>query len=92
MYAHCPVFRIGGDEFAAVLLNAQYDRREELLELFDQRCFDLCAVAANPWEKVNIARGMAEYDPETDQSAEDVVRRADGKMYENKRSQKAAKE
>ena len=92
VYAHCPVFRIGGDEFAAVLLNAQYDRREELLELFDQRCFDLCAVAANPWERVNIARGMAEYDPETDSSAEDVVRRADGKMYENKRSQKAAKE
>ena len=41
---------------------------------------------------MNIARGMSEYDPETDQSAEDVVRRADGKMYENKRSQKAAKE
>ena len=92
VYAHCPVFRIGGDEFAAVLQHDQYDRREELLELFDQRCFDLHAMAANPWEKANIARGMAEYDPETDSSAEDVVRRADQKMYENKRSQKAAKE
>ena len=88
VFAHSPVFRIGGDEFAAVLQHSEYERRHELLELFDQRCFDLHAVGANPWEKANVARGMAEYDPERDKSAEDVVRRADQLMYENKRSRK----
>ena len=88
VFAHSPVFRIGGDEFAAVLQHGEYDRRHELLELFDQRCFDMRAMGTNPWEKANVARGMAEYDPEQDKSAEDVVRRADRLMYENKRSQK----
>ena len=91
VFAHSPVFRIGGDEFAAVLQHGEYDRRYELLELFDQRCFDMRAMGTNPWEKANVARGIAEYDPERDKSAEDVVRRADQLMYENKRSQKNGK-
>ncbi|MBQ6060391.1 MAG: diguanylate cyclase [Clostridia bacterium] len=88
VFAHSPVFRIGGDEFAAVLQHGDYEKRHELLELFDERCKDLHAIAENPWEKANVARGMAEYDPETDQSAADVVRRADQLMYAHKRSQK----
>ena len=88
VYAHSPVFRIGGDEFAAVLQHREYENRDKLMELFDRRCFDLRAVSENPWEKVNIARGMAVYDPDRDQSVEDVVRRADQLMYEHKRIQK----
>ena len=88
VYAHSPVFRIGGDEFAAVLQHREYENRDRLMELFDRRCFDLRAVSENPWEKVNIARGMAVYDPDRDQSVEDVVRRADQLMYEHKRIQK----
>ena len=37
---------------------------------------------------MNIARGMAVYDPDRDRSVEDVVRRADQLMYEHKRIQK----
>ena len=88
VFAHSPVFRIGGDEFAAVLQHGDYEKRHELLELFDERCMDLHAMAENPWEKANVARGMAEYDPEKDTSAADVVRRADQLMYAHKRSQK----
>ena len=88
VFAHSPVFRIGGDEFAAILQNREYEHREELLALFDQRCFDLRAVSADPWENVSVARGMAEFDPLTDQSVDDVVRRADQLMYENKHLQK----
>ncbi len=88
VYAHSPVFRIGGDEFAAVLQHREYENRDKLMELFDRRCFDLRAVSENPWEKVNIARGMAVYDPDRDRSVEDVVRRADQLMYEHKRIQK----
>ena len=88
VFAHSPVFRIGGDEFAAILQHREYENREKLLALFDQRCFDLRAVSTNPWEKVHIARGMAVFDPKKDHSVEDVIRRADHLMYENKRQQK----
>ena len=42
----------------------------------------------NRWEEIHIAMGIAVYDPDLDQSALDVVRRADGIMYSNKRNQK----
>ena len=77
---------------AAVLQHGDYEKRHELLELFDERCKDLHAMAENPWEKANVARGMAEYDPEKDESAADVVRRADQLMYAHKRSQKNGRE
>lgn len=88
VFSHSPVFRIGGDEFAAILRNREYERRDELVEQFDQCCYDLCAVSKEPWERIHVARGMAVYDPKQDQSVEDVVRRADSLMYENKREQK----
>ena len=91
VFSHSPVFRIGGDEFAAILRRGEYERRDELIAQFDQCCFDLCAVGKNPWERIRVARGMAVYDPKKDKSVEDVVHRADKLMYENKREQKARK-
>ena len=88
VFSHSPVFRIGGDEFAAILRRGAYNRRDELIAQFDQCCFDLCAVGKEPWERIRVARGMAVYDPEKDRSVEDVVHRADSLMYENKREQK----
>lgn len=90
VFAHSPVFRIGGDEFAALLQNTEYERRDELLETFDDRCFDLRAVAANPWESIDVARGMAVYDPDQKETVNDVVRRADEMMYKNKRETKGS--
>ena len=89
VFSHSPVFRIGGDEFAAILRKREYERRDELLEQFDQCCYDLRAVGREPWERIHVARGMAVYDPKQDECVEDVVRRADRLMYENKREQKA---
>ena len=86
VFAHSPVFRIGGDEFAAILQHKEYENRKELLELFDRRCADLRAFSTDPWEKVSVARGMAEYDPRKDETVADVVRRADRLMYEDKRT------
>ena len=91
VFSHSPVFRIGGDEFAAILRNREYERRDELIAQFDQCCFDLCALGKEPWEKIRVARGMAVYDPKKDKSVEDVVHRADSLMYENKREQKNKK-
>lgn len=84
VYDHSPAFRIGGDEFAALLMKHDYERREELLALFDEKCAQKRLEEAEVWKQVDVARGMAVYDPQEDESANDAVRRADKSMYENK--------
>lgn len=84
VFDHSPVFRLGGDEFAVILQNSDYINREELLAAFDQMC-EQSKTDENPvWERIDIARGMAVYDKENDYSVNDVSRRADKLMYENK--------
>lgn len=90
VFDHSPVFRIGGDEFAAMLLDRDYEKRDELLQLFDERCREKRAQETTAWEQVDVARGMAVYDPREDSSINDVVRRADKNMYENKWNSKKA--
>ena len=84
VFAHSPVFRIGGDEFAALLLDKDYQNRDALLKLFDERCSGKRDAETHAWKKVDVARGMAIFDPSEDNSVDDVIRRADKKMYENK--------
>ena len=88
IFQHSPVFRIGGDEFAVILQNEDFQNREELVRQFEEMRKEICASAADEWEEVHIALGIAVYDPEIDGSADDTVRRADKIMYENKRSRK----
>lgn len=88
-FAHCPVFRLGGDEFAALLQDANHEKRNELLTGFDALVAEHNAAAANPWERVSLSRGMASYRPGTDRSAEQVLQRADTRMYNDKRRTKA---
>ena len=84
VFEHSPIFRIGGDEFAAILLDTDFKNREELLRKFDETCAAKRNNADVRWEKVDVARGMAVFDPNEDSSVSDVVRRADRLMYENK--------
>ena len=84
VFEHSPVFRIGGDEFAALLLDNDYKNRDALLRLFDERCSAKRFEETDAWERVDVARGMAVYDPQVDESVNDVVRRADKNMYANK--------
>ncbi|MBQ7144700.1 MAG: diguanylate cyclase [Oscillospiraceae bacterium] len=87
-FDHSPVFRIGGDEFVAVLQNTDFQNREELIRRYDERCAATRKPEAPVWEQLDVARGLAVYDPKSDHEVEDVVRRADKLMYENKRKQK----
>ena len=89
VFKHCPVFRVGGDEFIVILREESYDRREELLRLFDERMAEINAEAKEPWDRADIAKGLAVYDPERDKLSEDVLKRADVLMYENKKMIKA---
>lgn len=91
VFKRSPVFRIGGDEFAVVLENEDYQNRKELTELFDKKAEEIRASTENKWEQVSVALGMAEYDPQSDTSADDVIHRADKTMYENKRTNKERK-
>ncbi len=91
VFQHSPVFRIGGDEFAVVLKNEDYERREELKDLFERSAAEINAAAANEWEQVHVAMGVADYDPQADAYVIDVARRADKTMYQNKRERKETK-
>lgn len=83
------MFRIGGDEFVAILLRDDYANRERLIqELQDVLNTLQRDETLQPWEKPNAAIGMATYDREKDTSVEDVFRRADERMYQRKKQMK----
>ena len=84
VFDHSPVFRVGGDEFAVILLNTDYENRDRLLREFDEKCAEKRASSDNAWEQVDVARGIAAFDPQIDTSVNDVARRADRLMYQNK--------
>ena len=82
------VFRIGGDEFAIVLENDECDNKDLLIKRFENVVFKVNSETENIWEKVNIAYGIAEYDSENDRDVDEVIRRADKYMYDDKRRKK----
>ena len=89
IFQHSPVFRIGGDEFISILQKEDYENRAKLIEWFEAESKAINKTAKNDWEQVNVSLGMAEYTPQTDSSLEDMAKRADDRMYENKRVRKA---
>ena len=91
VFQHSPVFRIGGDEFAVILQNADYDNRDALVEQFMKERETISQANTNSWEQVHVALGIAIYDPERDPGVLDVVRRADKTMYNNKRKRKISR-
>ena len=88
VFEHSPIFRIGGDEFAAVLRGSDYDNRDALIKKFDRLCSAKRKASSEAWEQLDVARGMAVYDPDEDDSVNEVIRRADKNMYQNKFSGK----
>ena len=80
IFKHSPTFRIGGDEFVAVLNNQDYDDREKLLETLRKESLENGRSRSGPV----IASGMSVYDEETDDEFMKVFKRADSAMYEDK--------
>ena len=79
-FPHSPVFRIGGDEFVAIILSEDYEARERLLKEFDEK------IEKNLREGgAVVSGGLDEFDRAHDQSFQMVFARADKKMYERKR-------
>ena len=82
------IYRIGGDEFAIILEGEDYKNRDKLRDLFLTRSKEVCSFAKNPWEKIKVSIGIADYDPKLDKKVNDVVVHADHLMYSNKRERK----
>ena len=88
VFAHSPVFRVGGDEFCVLAQFADYNMRDELLQYFDREAEARNAKAEHPWERIEVSKGMAVYRPGKDENTEQVFRRADEAMYQDKRKRK----
>ncbi len=88
VFQHSPVFRIGGDEFAAILQNDDLQNMKELLVQFEEQKNEMTDLAGEPWEQVHISVGIARFDPEKDSGVTDTVRRADQMMYTHKKASK----
>jgi diguanylate cyclase (GGDEF)-like protein len=88
VFKRSPVFRIGGDEFLVVLQNKDLECREELFALLDEKLRNTF-INGNKQIPIKIAFGFAQFEPGKDSQFEDVFKRADKAMYENKRGVKA---
>lgn len=89
VFAHSPVYRIGGDEFVVILTGEDYANREVLYkELTDRMAYKSEDGSYAPWQQYSAAVGMSVYRRGDDVSA--VFDRADQAMYKNKLHMKAA--
>lgn len=79
-------YRIGGDEFCVILEGADdidIPKKIDQLNEMQEECNRMFAEM-----KINIAYGYAVFDYEKDSNIEDTCKRADEKMYRNKKDKK----
>ena len=89
VFNHSPVFRIGGDEFAVILRDKDYEQRDIKLESLGAELRHAMQIDTIESGMASMAFGMAVYNPTSDTSVSDVVKRADTAMYDYKRKFKA---
>ena len=83
-YKDIPVYRIGGDEFVALLIGSDFDKKEELFKAFNER---MDANVKNK-DRVVISSGIATFNPSKDTTILKVFTRADREMYARKQELK----
>lgn len=84
VFSHSPVFRIGGDEFVAILSGEDYLQRKRLMEQINTVPRDRSKIRAGE----TVAAGMAEYVKNQHTSLLSVFEDADKAMYARKQSLK----
>ncbi len=80
-FKHCPVYRIGGDEFAIIMEGEDYENRTRLQMEFDRE-IDENLISGG----VVVSSGQSDYFAGQDDSINSVFERADMLMYQRKRS------
>ena len=89
VFAHSPVYRIGGDEFAIILQKKDLTNVDNLILDLEKALSERAAKDnLDPWETPSAAIGVACFDSQTDKSVEDVFSRADEAMYQRKKEMK----
>ena len=86
-FMHSPVFRIGGDEFAAILTGEDYDNLEALKSQFESGLG--YTLQGYPDIPVSVAIGIA-LSPEDGSDCTEIFKVADSRMYVMKKNMKAA--
>ena len=81
-FSHSPVFRIGGDEFVAIVEGEDYEKRREIFEKLRNNEIKVRD------EKYQYSTGMATFEPGVDHSFNDVFGRADQEMYLDKKAKR----
>lgn len=89
VFSHSQVFRVGGDEFAVILRAYDYQHAESLQNQFMSQITPDPFAKEEPWNHVSASIGIAFYDPSTDSTVDEVLKRADQIMYEQKKKMKA---
>lgn len=84
-FIHSPIFRVGGDEFVAILDSDDYENRYELVEEF-KKYMKLSAKSEDIMDFC-IACGLADYGKDG-QKFDDIFAVADQRMYNNKKELK----
>lgn len=88
-FKHSQVFRVGGDEFVIIMKNEDYvcsDIIEQKIRTFLYEEIDRPDEGVH---KTSFAWGISKFNPKEDRCVADVLKRADEKMYENKKMIKA---
>ena len=87
VFKHSPVYRVGGDEFVAILRGNDYASRNSLMTLLEDNNRINRQIGG-----ILIAGGIAEYRPGEDATMESVLDRASLDMYQRKQEMKQARE
>ncbi len=89
-FKHSPVFRIGGDEFVAIAVHDDYLHRYEYLNAMREKMEELRNdTTISPIDRISVASGMADCFEHVGDDYSAIFRRADTRMYDNKRLMKA---
>lgn len=85
-FKHSPIFRVGGDEFVAILSKSDYEKRDDLMGYLRSQMEKIVKRGEKipREERVSLASGLAVYSPKIDKEFKSVFLRADELMYENK--------
>ncbi len=85
IFKHSPVYRVGGDEFVAILQSDDYENYEAIKKTVSEITAAEMTKAVTLFEKKSFAAGFAIFDPQKDRHFADVMKRADVEMYQNKK-------
>lgn len=79
------LYRVGGDELAIMLIDNELDEISSIMQRIETHLSEHNKQAQIP---ISFSMGCARFDPEQDSSLHDTLRRADKRMYQEKREKK----